>query len=112
MLVTGEWQLRDDGVMRPIVRAKVLGGAGNLVPENFLIDSGADRTVFSATLLAQLQLPTKSAQPGVTLSGDPTATDLSVLGRDVLDNFDLVISRRRNEILLLAPRHQYRIEQS
>ena len=41
---------------------------------------------------------------------DPTATDLSVLGRDVLDNFDLIISRRRNEILLLAPRHQYRIE--
>lgn len=146
MLVTGEWQLRDDGVMRPIVRAKVLGVAGNLIPENFPIDSGADRTVFSATLLAQLQLPAKSAQPGVTLSGiggtsefvlattvvefsrdeggpvrvrgefagftDPTATDLSVLGRDVLDNFDLLISRRRNEILLLAPRHQYHIEQS
>jgi hypothetical protein len=28
------------------------------------------------------------------------------------DNFDLLISRRRNEILLLAPRHQYHIEQS
>ncbi len=55
MLVTGEWQLRDDGVMRPIVRAKVLGVAGNLVPENFLIDSGADRTVFSATLLARMR---------------------------------------------------------
>ena len=41
---------------------------------------------------------------------DPTATDLSVLGRDVLDNFDLIISRRRSEILLLAPRHQYRID--
>jgi len=41
---------------------------------------------------------------------DLAATDLSVLGRDVLDNFDLIISRRRNEILLIAPRHQYRIE--
>jgi hypothetical protein len=41
---------------------------------------------------------------------NPTATDLSVLGRDLLDNFDLIISRRRNEILLLAPKHQYRIE--
>lgn len=45
MLVTGEWQLRDDGVVRPIMRAKVLGSAGKLTPENFLMDSGADRTV-------------------------------------------------------------------
>jgi hypothetical protein len=41
---------------------------------------------------------------------DPTATDLSILGRDVLDHFDVLISRRRNEILLLAPKHGYRIE--
>ena len=41
---------------------------------------------------------------------DPAATDLSVLGRDVLDNFDLIISRRRNEVLLIAPKHRYRIE--
>jgi len=123
----------------------VLGSGGSRVAADFLIDSGADRTVFSAALLARLRLPTKNAQLGFTLSGiggtsecvlvttvmefirndggpvrvrgefagftDPTATDLSVLGRDVLDNFDLLISRRRNEILLLAPRHQYRIEE-
>lgn len=41
---------------------------------------------------------------------DPAATDLSVLGRDVSDNFDVVLRRRRNEILLLAPRHQSRVE--
>jgi hypothetical protein len=41
---------------------------------------------------------------------DSTATDLSILGRDVLDNFDMIISRRRNEVWLLAPRHQYRVE--
>ena len=41
---------------------------------------------------------------------DPTATDLSVLGRDVLNHFDLIISRRQNEIFLLTPRHQYHIE--
>jgi hypothetical protein len=28
----------------------------------------------------------------------------------VLDNFDLILSHRRNEILLLAPNHQYRVE--
>jgi hypothetical protein len=144
MLVTGEWQLRDDGVVWPIMRAKVLGRAGNLTAENSLIDSGADRTVLSAVLLARLQLPIQSADPSVTLSGiggtsefvlvttvvafmhdggglvrirgefagftDPKATDVSVLGRDVLDNFDLIIGRHRNEILLLAPRHRYRID--
>lgn len=40
---------------------------------------------------------------------DPAASDLCVLGRDVTDNFDLILSRRRNEVLLLAPNHQYQI---
>jgi Aspartyl protease len=41
---------------------------------------------------------------------DPTATDLSILGRDVLNHFDVILSRRNNEVLLLAPNHRYRIE--
>ncbi|HJY82218.1 MAG TPA: aspartyl protease family protein [Candidatus Binatia bacterium] len=144
MLIAGEWQLFDDGVTRPTVRAKVLGGDGSPIVDDFLIDTGADRTVFRAALLARLRLPATNAPPDSTLSGiggtsafvlvttviefvrddggpvrvrgefagftDPAATDLSVLGRDVLDNFDLIISRRRSEILLLAPRHHYRLE--
>jgi hypothetical protein len=144
MLVTGEWRVCDDGVVRPIVRARVLGRDGNATSENFLLDTGADRTVLSAVLLARLRLPTRSAASGETLSGisgtsefvlvttviecvqndgglvrirgefagftDPRATDVSVLGRDVLDNFDLIVSRRRNDVLLLAPRHRYRVD--
>jgi hypothetical protein len=34
---------------------------------------------------------------------------LSVLGRDVLDNFDVIFSRRRDEVLLLAPNHSYTV---
>ncbi len=41
---------------------------------------------------------------------DSTATDLSILGRDVLNHFDVILSRRNNEVLLLAPNHQYRVE--
>jgi hypothetical protein len=41
---------------------------------------------------------------------DPAAADLSILGRDVLDHFDLIVSRRRNEVLLLAVNHDYRVE--
>jgi hypothetical protein len=146
MLIAGEWQMRDDGMTRPIVRVKVFGADGRPVTDNFLVDSGADRTVFSAALMTRLGLSATSAPPGLTLSGiggesafvivttvleflredggpvrvrgeftgftDPTATDLSILGRDVLDHFDVLISRRHNEILLLAPRHRYRIESS
>ena len=31
MRIVGEWQLRDDGVTRPTVRAKVLGRNGILI---------------------------------------------------------------------------------
>jgi hypothetical protein len=33
-----------------------------------------------------------------------------VLGRDVLDNFDVIVSRRLRQVLFLAPNHAYRIE--
>jgi Retroviral aspartyl protease len=42
---------------------------------------------------------------------DPNATDFSILGRDILNNFDVIISRPRNEVLLLAPNHRYQVIQ-
>jgi hypothetical protein len=41
---------------------------------------------------------------------DSTATDLSILGRDVLNYFDVILSRRNNRVLLLAADHPYRVE--
>jgi len=41
---------------------------------------------------------------------DPAAADLSILGRDVLDNFDVIPSRPRNEILLLTGNHRYVVQ--
>mgnify|MGYP001590652112 CR=1 FL=1 len=41
---------------------------------------------------------------------DHEATDLNVLGRDVLNNFHVIISWPSREILLLAGNHQYRVE--
>jgi hypothetical protein len=41
---------------------------------------------------------------------DPTATDLSILGRDVFIHFGVIVSHRRNDVLLLAADHQYRVE--
>jgi hypothetical protein len=41
---------------------------------------------------------------------DPAAADMSILGRDVLDHFDVIISRRNDAVLLLATNHRYRIQ--
>ncbi len=145
MRIAGKWQAADDGGTRPVVEAQVQGADGILHTERFLIDSGADRTVFRAHLLETLDFPVNIASEGSILQGiggvgesvvvktvvvltrddggevfmrgefaaftDPTATDMSILGRDILDNFDLILSRRRNEVLLLAPNHQYHVEQ-
>jgi hypothetical protein len=143
MRFVGRWLLFDDGVTRPVMEVNVYDRDGQRQSDLFLIDSGADQTVFNADLLHQLQLLGTSAPAGFGLYGiggtaafvvvrtvleligddgrpatirgefaaftDPEATDLSILGRDVLDNFDVIISRRRDEVLLLAPNHHYHV---
>jgi hypothetical protein len=125
-----------------VVIAEVFGADGQSHNERFLVDTGADRTVFSAALLDKLQFLGKHDHPGYALQGiggssefivvttvmeltcddgtparirgqfsaftAPTVTDLSILGRDVLNNFD-VIASRRTEVLLLAGNHQYQV---
>ena len=54
MQISGEWLLCDDDVRRPVIRGEVLASDGTWVPAEFLVDTGADRTVFSAALLALL----------------------------------------------------------
>ena len=143
MVIAGEWIRHDDGVTRPFIEVKVAGADGTAFCERFLVDTAADRTVFSTALLHRLQVLGNHASPGVSLKGiggsspylvvttvleftrddggsfkgrgefaaftDPAATDLSILGRDVLDNFDVITSRRRNAVLLLAGNHQYQV---
>ncbi len=143
MRVVGKWHPCDDGIVRPILVIDVTNPAGVTVEERFLVDSGADQSVFSAALLNKLGGGTASAPSGVSLSGiggvqpyvqvqanlslrrldggiatvqasfaaftDPRATDLSILGRDVLDHFDVILSLRRDELLLLTPPSRYDI---
>ena len=54
MQISGEWLLCDDDVRRPVIRGEVLASDGTWVPAEFLVDTGADRTVFSKGLLALL----------------------------------------------------------
>ena len=56
MRIDGEWLLCDDSVLRPVIRGEILASDGTWHPVEFLVDTGADRTVFSAIVLASLRL--------------------------------------------------------
>ena len=143
MRIIGSWFTFQDGETRPIIRAQLQTAYGPKITEQFLVDSGADRTVLSPALFEQLQLPAESPPADFQLHGvagavpfvligcaielsrddggpatvrgkfaaftSPGATDVSVLGRDVLNNFDVILSRRNDEVILLAGPHRYRV---
>ncbi len=56
MRIEGEWLLCTDGITRPFVRVQVPDAQGNLVSDTFLVDTGADRTVFTSSFLQALQI--------------------------------------------------------
>ncbi|MEK6302142.1 MAG: aspartyl protease family protein [Acidobacteriota bacterium] len=56
MRIDGEWLLFDDGVTRPVIRGLILTGHDSWLAAEFLVDTGADRTVFSAATLSKLGL--------------------------------------------------------
>jgi len=51
--VRGDW---DDGILRPVIRGEIFASDGTWQRAEFLVDTGADRTVFSAPVLASLSL--------------------------------------------------------
>ncbi|MBM3302051.1 MAG: hypothetical protein FJY85_19135, partial [Deltaproteobacteria bacterium] len=62
MLFRGEWLLYDNGIVRPMVRGKILAGGGSWRAGEFVVDTGADRTVFSANILEGLDLPAREPE--------------------------------------------------
>ncbi len=57
MLIEGNWVLGDDNIVRPVIKCAVLAADGTWKPTEFLVDSGADRTVIMAPFLTELALP-------------------------------------------------------
>ena len=57
MRINGAWTQCDDDVIRPLIAGRVATGDGEWVKAEFLIDIGADRTVFSASIPEQVALP-------------------------------------------------------
>ena len=56
MLISGTWHPCDDGILRPVIPAEVEAYDGTWMKTLFLLDTGADRTVFSADILQALRL--------------------------------------------------------
>ena len=66
MRIDGQWLWCDDGIMRPVISGEILAGNGSWEKSEFLADTGADRTVFSAATLAKLGLQPLPIQEGIS----------------------------------------------
>lgn len=108
--------LLDSGADRTVLSARyapVLAAITELVPEALRLEGigGSAETFFVSTLLRFR----RQGGPDITIRGtfavfsDPLASDISVLGRDVTDNFSVSYSQPENEVLLLAPPHRYTV---
>jgi hypothetical protein len=118
---SGNWEevafLLDSGADRTVLEARFLPLLDTLaVPEE---DSpqlggvgGNAECLFVQTRLAFTRDDGKS----VTVNGafgvftDATSSDISILGRDVTNNFDVIYSYPQREVLLLAAPHTYSVQ--
>ncbi len=141
MRINGNWHLCDDRLVRPVIWGEILAADGSWLKARFLVDTGADRTVFSADILDSLQfqpienLDRLSGVGGMAESvlvdtqirlahedagkavfrgqyagfTDPKSLDMSVLGRDILNLFSLIVDRQGDTVCLLGQKHSYTI---
>jgi Retroviral aspartyl protease len=144
MRINGVWYAGEDGIKRPVIRGEVLSSSGLWVKAPFLVDTGADLTVLSAAILADVQLQSlvpqdrlggvggiadsvavetqirfsRETRSKVTFRGQYAAVtevetlDISVLGRDIMGLFSVIVDQPGNLVCLLGQRHRYTIEQS
>jgi len=144
MRVNGEWLICEDRVIRPTVTGVVRAPDGQVFELPFLLDAGADRTVFSADFLSllitlrsreaeQIHLAGVGGRVGsitvettigftrddgkvVTIRGgfavftEGESAELSVLGRDVTNNFSVIYDYPNRAVALLALPHYYEIK--
>ncbi len=141
MRFDGMWYLCDDGAVRPVLLGETKTADGSWLKVPFLVDTAADRTVFSeailqilglppvggagvlqgvggnaatVTLATQIRLVREDGTP-VLFTGqfaafiDPGASDMSVLGREILNLFAVIVDRPQDVVCLLGGVHHYAI---
>ena len=74
MRINGKWKLCEDGVIRPLIYGEFMSGDGFWEAVEFLIDTGADRTVLSAAVLAKLGLMTLEPEEEISGLGGVTGS--------------------------------------
>lgn len=142
MRINGQWFECDDGFVRPVVRGEILNADGRWEPAVFLVDTGADCTVFSAAILDVLGFDATAAEERlggvggvvesvristqIRLPRDDGGTaifrgeyaaftqlealDMSVLGRDIMEMFAVLVDRSGDVVTLIRQPHRYAIE--
>lgn len=144
MRFDGHWSLGHDGILRPVLKGYALAANGSIKDIPFMVDTGADRTVFSAQSLDKLGKEW-SIVPDFQLEGvggfveavsvdepicfiresgvavpftgpflgftDPNALELSILGRDLLNHFTVIVDRPSELVVLLTKNHSYSIQE-
>lgn len=141
MNVSGEWVLHTDGTLLPIVPIFVDLPDGRQLELDFLLDTGAERTVLTYGDLMKLDTDCeltdevlagvggtsrsvrvdrplkfrKSDGEFVALNGpflafaDSIALDLSILGRDILGHFAVIVDKPKRAVVLLHGSHDYQV---
>jgi hypothetical protein len=90
----GEWFECDDGIVRPIMQAEILSANRRWIPAALLVDTGADRTIFSSDLLHALKLEFQPAQHSVCgLGGFVDSVTVSTQIRLTRDDGEKVLFR-------------------
>jgi Aspartyl protease len=74
MRFDGIWRICDDGVVRPILRGTAKAADGTWVPVPFLVDTGADRTVFCQDILSALGVQPTGVSSGIEGVGGKVET--------------------------------------
>lgn len=108
--------LIDTGADRTVLSAAVLQELGIDPVEAEEGISGLGGATDAVVIQTKLQLFRETGAPVTfhshfTAVTDPTALDLSVSGRDILDLFALIVDRPGNTVCLLSQRHRYEIIQ-
>jgi aspartyl protease len=143
MRIDGQWLVCDDDVVRPVISGDIRTADGAWEQCEFLVDTGADPTVFSAATLAKLALHPLAMPEGLSGVGGMVATvsvetelhltradggnvvfrgqyaavtelealDISVLGRDIIGLFAVIVDWPQDMVCLVGQRHRYTIVQ-
>ena len=107
--------LLDTGADRTVLAADVLFKLALPIDNSQEHISGLGGVVDSVVLETKIQLMRETGAP-VLFSGrfaavtEATALDISVLGRDITDNFAVIVDRPQDAVRLVSQRHSYSIQ--